>query len=362
MNARERFLAAGRWGHSMRPLPLVALLLAACARASVPAENKPQSPSTSASSTAPVHDAVLEAALQKIAAAFDAKVAVSVLHLGTGARASVHGDARMPLMSVFKLPLSVVALSMVEEGRYRLAQPIPISESELRPGVSPIAEAWQKGEHSPTLETLLVRVLQDSDNTAGDKLVSLEGGGAAITTRLQNMNLRGIDIAEQEIEIFARTHCPGVAPPSTGWTFPLIDACPKPSAAAQRAAVEHEIDASPNAATTDALVDLLAALDRGYALNSSSRAWLQQTMAGTNTGSGRLKAGLPSGTRIEHKTGTGDTLLGVNIATNDVGVITLPNGDRFAIAVLIAGAHHEVPQCESVIAAMAKVSWDRFLR
>lgn len=287
-------------------------------------------------------------------------VAVSVLHFGTGERASIEGGRRMPMMSVFKLPLAVVALSLVDEGKLALDASIPIAENELRPGVSPIAEEWAKGRHAFDLETILARVIQDSDNTAGDKLVTLEGGGAAITAKLRALGLGGIDIAEQEIEIFARTYCPGIAAPPGGWTFPVIDRCPKPDPIVQLAAMRREIDAAPNGASSDALVHLLEALERGTILSKRSRDWLHETLAATRTGKNRIKGWLPPGTRVEHKSGTGETIDDLNVATNDVGIVTLPDGQRFAIAILTAGLHGDDARREDAIAKVARAAWDRF--
>jgi beta-lactamase class A len=308
-------------------------------------------------SVAPSPDTALQTALAKIAAESDGKVAVTVEHLGNGTRASVHGDVRLPMMSVFKLPLAIVALALVDDRSLRLDQAWTLEESELRT-VSPIAEAWRAGTHTVTLETMIVRTLQDSDNTAGDKLVAVEGGGPAITARLRALGINGIDVAEQEIEIFARLWCPAAPRPSGGWTIPAIDACPKPTKEERLAAARHEIDASPNAATTDALVDMLATLDR--AAIPSHRAWLRDTLAGTKTGRARLKGLLPEGTRVEHKTGTGPDFDGLNIATNDVGVLTLPDGGRVAIAVLTAGSQAELATREKLIATLARAAWDHF--
>ena len=51
----------------------------------------------------------------------DATVAVTVLDLSGGARSSLHGDLRLPMMSVFKLPLAVAALDAVDRGELALA-------------------------------------------------------------------------------------------------------------------------------------------------------------------------------------------------------------------------------------------------
>jgi hypothetical protein len=63
---------------------------------------------------------------------------------------------------------------------------------------------------------------------------------------------------------------------------------------------------------------------------------------------------------VAHKTGTGQTVQGVTIAMGDVGIVTLPDGEPFAIAVLMAGARASIETQEAVIARMAKASWDTF--
>ena len=336
---------------------LLLVMPVACAAAPSPTQAPP--PITSAKS-ATARDPALQAALAKVAAESDGIVAVTVQHLGNGTRASLRGDVRLPMMSVFKLPLAIVALSLVETGALKLEQDVPIAESELRLGtVSPIADQWKDGARSVTLETLIVRAIQDSDNTAGDKLVTLLGGGAAITTHLRKLGIVGVDVAEQEIEIFARAVCPGTPKPFGGWTMPAINACPTPTPADQLAAGQREIDHAPNGATTDALVEMLAAIDGGAI--PRYRSWLRDTLAGTKTGAKRLKALLPPGTRVEHKTGTGEDPQGLNVATNDVGVLTLPDGQRVAIAVLTAGSRRVQAAREATIARLAKVTWDRFV-
>ena len=308
----------------------------------------------------PPAESTLQPRLSAIAHEADGTVAVSVVHLRTGARASVNGDLRLPMMSVFKLPLAVVTLAAVDAGQWKMDTKIPISAGELVPEGSPVAEAWAKGEKAPTLETLLKLVIQQSDNTAGDKLVALNGGGPKITESLRKLGFAGIDVAEQEINIFARIKCAGTKAPPTGWTIARMAQCHEGSAAAQQAAARQEILSPPNGATTDAMAELLAGLDHGTVLSPASRKWFMSILAGTATGPHRLKGALPEGTPVAHKTGTGDTIGSLNIATNDVGIVTLPNGDRFAIAVFIAGSHGDLPHLESQIARLARATYDVF--
>jgi beta-lactamase class A len=85
-------------------------------------------------------------------------------------------------------------------------------------------------------------------------------------------------------------------------------------------------------------------------------------MTESPTGQQRLKAGLPPGWSIAHKTGTGGDVLGVGIAANDVGLISSPTGrriancasqQRFAIAVFISGSKAPLEMREKVMAEIA---------
>jgi beta-lactamase class A len=48
-------------------------------------------------------------------------------------------------------------------------------------------------------------------------------------------------------------------------------------------------------------------------------------------------------------------------ATNDVGIITLPDGRRLALAVFVSDAHADQSACEHTIAAIAKAIYDEAL-
>ena len=139
-----------------------------------------------------------------------------------------------------------------------------------------------------------------------------------------------------------------------------MNACPPPDARAQAAVLRRELDAPADSETTDAVVELLARLDHGRIFSAPSRAWLLSAMAGTKTFPGRLRGGVPPGTHVENRTGTGAEIQGVRLAVNDAGLVRLPNGDRFAIAVFIAGSRAPLPAQEALIARMARASWDAF--
>ena len=80
---------------------------------------------------------------------------------------------------------------------------------------------------------------------------------------------------------------------------------------------------------------LLDKLVAGRLLSSSSTQFLLDTLKQTTTFPDRLKAGVPDGWTIGHKTGTSGSWRGVTAAFNDVGILTGPKGETISIAVFI---------------------------
>jgi beta-lactamase class A len=76
-------------------------------------------------------------------------------------------------------------------------------------------------------------------------------------------------------------------------------------------------------------------------------------MGEARTGYRRLRAGLPQGWSIAHKTGTGPDWRGASVGINDVGLITAPDGRTFAVAVMMRETRKPVGER---MALMQKVS------
>jgi beta-lactamase class A len=139
--------------------------------------------------------------------------------------------------------------------------------------------------------------------------------------------------------------------------------CPDVPEGQQAAAAQHEVAASNNVATADGLVDLLARLDRGALLAETSQRWLLRTMEGTHNGPRRLKGLLPPGTPVAHRPGTAYTSeMGMSVAINDVGIVTMPDSRRFAIAVMESGSRASLEAQEDTIARLARSAWDALVR
>jgi beta-lactamase class A len=114
-----------------------------------------------------------------------------------------------------------------------------------------------------------------------------------------------------------------------------------------------------NWATPEAAVTLLRAIYERRALSEQSNALLLKFMTDSPTGPNRLKGLLPRGAVVAHKTGTsGVNAKGISAATNDIGIITLPNGRHLAIAVFVSDSPADEATREGVIAKIAKAIWD----
>ena len=84
-------------------------------------------------------------------------------------------------------------------------------------------------------------------------------------------------------------------------------------------------------------------------------------MTESATGSNRIKGLLPAGTMVAHKTGSSSTdAQGVTPATNDVGIITLPNGKHLIIAVFVCNSTSDEQTRDGVIAKIAKAAFDSY--
>jgi beta-lactamase class A len=88
----------------------------------------------------------------------------------------------------------------------------------------------------------------------------------------------------------------------------------------------------------------------GPLLRPQSRARLTDWLVGAKTGVARLKAGLPAGWRVGHKTGTGS-----NGTANDVAIVW-PAGNRapVLIAAYLTGSTLTARDRDSILAGAAR--------
>lgn len=272
------------------------------------------------------NDSELRDQIEQISHAAQGRVGVTATVLETGESVALNGDQRFPMQSVYKFPIGMAVLAQVEQGKLKLAQRVRVEFSDFVSDLqhSPIRDENPQGVEL-SLAELLKYMVSESDGTACDVLLRLVGGPEVVTQYLRRLNVSGIIVANTEKEI------------------------------GQDKAVQYR-----NYATPDAAVVLLRALYEGRGLSESSQALLLKLMTETPTGLKRIKALLPNGTLVAHKTGTSRTVDGVTAATNDVGLVTLPNGRHLAIAIFVSDSTADDASREEVIAKVARVAWEEW--
>lgn len=282
-----------------------------------------------------------------------AVLGVGVMNLESGEVWAFNGDRAFPMQSVFKLPLGAAVLAEVDARRLSLDQTIVIEEKDISPPFSPIADAWPS-RRSYTVRELLVAAVGGSDNTAADVLMKAIGGPGAVTGWLAQERVEGLRVDRYEREF--QPQLAGLESFRIAWKgeAAFTRALNTVPMGRRQAAASAYLRDPRDTATPRDMVLFLSKLQAGELLSPASTALLLEIMRKTKTGPNRLNAGFPPGSILAHKTGTARTDLGVNPAVNDVGLVTLPDGRRYAVAVFLMGSTLDEPGRDAVIAEVAK--------
>lgn len=319
--------------------PFAALCLAGCAPSEEEdvlesiEEAEPRSPAAEA----------LEASLLEIGEGFVGDVGIAVRDVQTGELAHFNGLALFPQQSVSKLWVALTALELADRGELDLADPITIGRVDLTLFHQPIRNEVQRlGSHTATVGDLMARAIVESDNTANDALLRRAGGPDAVRRFLDRHGLQSIRFGPGEREM--QSAIAGLEwhqGYSIGRSF--YEARERVPDAVRSQAFEAYVADPVDGAPPAAIAEALALLVRGELVSQASTAFLLDLMERARSGPNRLKGGLPPGWTIGHKTGTGQVWRAEQSGYNDVGVITAPGGERYAVVVMIARTAEPIP-------------------
>src|SRR4051812_6478287 len=108
--------------------------------------------------------------LAQIAGAVDGRIGTAALIVETGESAGVQASERFPMQSVYKFPIAMAVLHMVDGGALQLDQQVTVARAELVPAGlrSPIRDANPQGDFPMSLRELLRFAVSESDGTASD--------------------------------------------------------------------------------------------------------------------------------------------------------------------------------------------------
>jgi beta-lactamase class A len=334
-------------------------------------------------------DHELERALAEIAQAAKGKVGVGAVLLETGDAAYLDRNGHYAMQSVYKLPIAMAAAQLVDRGSVKFDSDIRISPSDyVRRGFhSPIRNLNPQGTVM-RLDDVIRYSLSESDGSANDVLLDLAGGPGKVQEFLSSIGITDMMITASTKTI------------SMDWDTQF-----------------------QNWASPDASVKLLTKILDGQAgLSHGTNSMILQAMTDSETGRHRIHRGMPPGSILAHKTGTGghpsevpgyrQKLAAVNAnianssiapskrallkstptpkptpvkksranvadretdseegdtqtyeitsAVNDIGIITLPDGRHIILAVYINDSVSDGSTREHVIADIAKAVCDRW--
>lgn len=295
----------------------------------------------------------LQGEVDRLWRGFDGITGIAVRAVDDGWTVEAGGRRRLPQQSVSKLWVAITLLDKRDRGEARLDDPVTITPADLTLFHQPIAALVKGAGYQTTVGDLLTRALTQSDNTANDRLLSYVGGPSAVRAMIADKRLGLIRFGPGERLLQSRTAGLTWQPAyAVGNAFAVARSRLDP--AVRKAALDAYVADPPDGAAPIAIADALARLARGELLSETSTRILLDTMAASRTGHARLRAALPPGWRVAHKTGTGQDLGGRNAGFNDVGLLTAPDGRRYAVAVMVGDTLRPIRERQMLIQNVAR--------
>ncbi|MEO0828390.1 MAG: serine hydrolase [Cyanobacteria bacterium J06635_15] len=209
---------------------------------------------------------------------------VFMVNLDSGAYVDVDGSQSMPAASTIKVPILVAFLQAVDRGTIRLDQSLTLNQEDLATGSGDLQNQPVGSQYS-ALEVASLMIIT-SDNTATNMIIQLLGGQDGLNRQFRDWGLT---------ETVLRNPLPDLS--------------------------------GTNTTSTQDLASLMARIDQGQLLELRSRDRLFSIMQRTKSRN-LIPSGVGTEALIANKTGDIASTLG------DVALIDLPNGTRYALAVL----------------------------
>ena len=217
-----------------------------------------------------------------------------------------------PMHSVMKFPQALFVANYLEKNGLSLDSEVLVRREDL------VSETWSPMLKMVDDETmfsfgeLLSLSLQQSDNNACDILFEKCGSPMDVENYIKSIGFHDIKIRMTERQMH-----------------------------------DNSTVAVENSCTPKAMADLLKWF---YLHHSDTRSfrYVWDCMAACHTGEGRIPAAVPAGAIVVHKTGTGFLSPDGTSDMNDVGMVFLPDGQCFVVAVFVRNSNSETQVAEFV--------------
>ena len=292
--------------------------------------------------------------IEDIWRSFPGKTGIAIKRIDGEWEFGQRAEEYFPQQSVSKLWVAMTLLDKIDQGRASLSDPIRIGKEDLTVFHQPMAvEVEREGSVIKSVYTLLEMALASSDNTANDALLRHAGGPDAVRSFIAKHNLGKIRFGPGE-----RLLQSGIA--GMEWKQDLsyrrtfYAARAKIPVEQRRQSLEAYLADPVDGASPIAIARALDKLARGALLSDNSTKLLQSILKRTRSGPNRLKAGVPAGWEFLHKTGTGQVLGAVATGYNDIGIMTAPDGTRYAVVVMLGDTTASIPERMRMMQAVTR--------
>ena len=214
------------------------------------------------------------------------------LDLDTGDYVDISGDRVFPAASTIKLPILIAFFQDLDAGKVSLNETLVMRRNLITRGSGTMQ--YQKPGAKFSAKETVTKMITISDNTATNMIIDRLGGIAKLNQRFRSWGLQDTVIRNM-LGDFQGT----------------------------------------NKTSSKDMVRLLALLENGKLLSSSSQAQALEILRNTKTKT-LLPAGLGPNAVISHKTGDIGFLIG------DAGVITMPDGKRYLAGIYVRRPYNDL--------------------
>jgi len=248
-------------------------------------------------------------------AAIDARLGgrmgVAALDTASGKRLDYRADERFPMCSTFKFLAAAAVLKRIDEKQDQLDRFVSYDAKDILE-YAPVTKAHLK-EGGMTLGALCEAAIEQSDNTAGNLLLDAVGGPAGVTNFVRSLGDQVTRLDRKEPDL--NSAIPG--------------------------------DDRDTTTPGSMLADMTRILT-GDVLSRSSRSQLEDWLQRNKTGTGMIRAGVPTDWIIGDKTGSG-----ANGATNDIAIMRPPERAPVLLAIYSVGSTATANDRAAAIAEVA---------
>jgi beta-lactamase class A len=240
----------------------------------------------------------------------DLTMQMMVVDLDSGAYVQVGANQPIAAASTIKTPILVAFFQDVDAGKIKLDELLEMT-ADVKVGQAGELQYLPIGTKISALETI-TKMIVISDNTATNMVIKRLGGFTALNQRFKSWGLNGIVINNQ---------------------LPDLE--------------------GTNTISTQDMVTLMSMLDKGKLIEPRSRDRFMDIMRRpvTNT---LLPQGIGEEARIIHKTGD------IASSVGDAGIVDMPNGKRYAIAVMVKRPDND-QRANELIRQISRATYDYFL-